>query len=97
MRLDRRRIAARSEDHRYLSANQIHDQRRHTFEMLLGASMSQILGQQIVAENRAAAGTIIGAEFVAHADPDTATYAANKILNQKFRCAPTGTSVHQAA
>ena len=34
MRLDlRRRIATRSEDHRYLSANQIHDQRRHTFEL----------------------------------------------------------------
>ncbi len=32
----RRHIAARSEDHRYLSANQIHGNRRHTFETLLG-------------------------------------------------------------
>ena len=32
----RRHIAAPSEDHRYLSANQIHSKRRHTFETLLG-------------------------------------------------------------
>jgi tripartite-type tricarboxylate transporter receptor subunit TctC len=54
--------------------------------------MGQTLGQQIVIENRPGAGTNIGAETVARAQPDgymfllgdTATYAANRSLYSKL-------------
>lgn len=62
------------------------------FARLVGASMSTTLGQQIVVENRPGAGTQIGAEVVAKADPDgytfllgdTSTYASNVSLYQKL-------------
>jgi tripartite-type tricarboxylate transporter receptor subunit TctC len=58
------------------------------FARLVAASMGDTLGQQIVVENRPGAGTNIGAEYVAHVEPDgytfllgdTATFAANKSL-----------------
>jgi len=62
------------------------------FARLAATPMSQTLGQQIVVENRPGAGTNIGAEGVARAQPDgytfllgdTATYAANKSLYSKL-------------
>lgn len=62
------------------------------FARLVATPMSQTLGQQIVVENRPGAGTNIGAEGVARAQPDgytfllgdTATYAANKSLYSKL-------------
>ena len=37
---------------------------------VVGARMSEILGQQIVVENKTGAGSSIGADYVAHASPD---------------------------
>jgi len=37
---------------------------------LIGAKMSDALGQQVLVENRPGAGTVIGTEVVAHAPPD---------------------------
>lgn len=62
------------------------------FARLAGASMSKTLGQQIVVENRPGAGTNIGADAVAHAEPDgytfllgdTSTYASNRSLYKKL-------------
>lgn len=62
------------------------------FARLVATPMSQTLGQQIVVENRPGAGTNIGAEAVARAQPDgymfllgdTATFAANKSLYAKL-------------
>lgn len=62
------------------------------FARLAGTAMSPILGQQIVVENRPGAGTNIGAEAAAKADPDgytfllgdTSTYASNRTLYQKL-------------
>ena len=62
------------------------------FARLAGQSMSATLGQQIVVENRPGAGTTIGAEAVARAEPngytmllgDTSTYASNRSLYQKL-------------
>jgi len=62
------------------------------FARLVATPMSQTLGQQIVVENRPGAGTNLGAEQVARAQPDgytfllgdTATYAANKSLYAKL-------------
>lgn len=62
------------------------------FARLVATPMGQTLGQQIVVENRPGAGTNIGAESVARAQPDgytfllgdTATYAANKSLYSKL-------------
>jgi tripartite-type tricarboxylate transporter receptor subunit TctC len=62
------------------------------FARVVAAPMSQTLGQQIVVENRPGAGTNIGAEGVAHAQPDgytfllgdTATFAANRSLYAKL-------------
>jgi tripartite-type tricarboxylate transporter receptor subunit TctC len=62
------------------------------FARLVATPMGQTLGQQIVVENRPGAGTNIGAEGVARAQPDgytfllgdTATYAANKSLYSKL-------------
>ena len=62
------------------------------FARAVGASMSSILGQPVVIENRPGAGTIIGAEAVAKAEPDgytvllgdTSTYASNQGLYRKL-------------
>jgi tripartite-type tricarboxylate transporter receptor subunit TctC len=62
------------------------------FARVVAAPMGQTLGQQIVVENRPGAGTNIGAEVVARAQPDgymfllgdTATYAANSSLYSKL-------------
>jgi tripartite-type tricarboxylate transporter receptor subunit TctC len=62
------------------------------FARVVAAPMGQTLGQQIVIENRPGAGTNIGAETVARAQPDgymfllgdTATYAANRSLYSKL-------------
>lgn len=62
------------------------------FARVVAAPMSQTLGQQIVVENKPGAGTNIGAEGVARAQPDgytfllgdTATFAANKSLYAKL-------------
>lgn len=62
------------------------------FARLAGAGMSTALGQQIVVENRPGAGTNIGAEAAAKAEPDgytfllgdTSTYASNRALYQKL-------------
>jgi tripartite-type tricarboxylate transporter receptor subunit TctC len=62
------------------------------FARLAGAAMSATLGQQVVVENRPGAGTMIGAEAVARAEPDgytfllgdTSTYASNRSLYQKL-------------
>jgi tripartite-type tricarboxylate transporter receptor subunit TctC len=62
------------------------------FARVVAAPMGQTLGQQIVVENRPGAGTNIGAETVARAQPDgymfllgdTATFAANRSLYSKL-------------
>ena len=62
------------------------------FARVVSTAMGQTLGQQIVVENRPGAGTIIGAETVARANPDgytmllgdTSTYASNKSLFTKL-------------
>lgn len=62
------------------------------FARTVATPMGQALGQQIVVENRPGAGTNIGAESVARAQPDgytfllgdTATYAANRSLYAKL-------------
>ena len=62
------------------------------FARAVGTSMSNILGQPLVIENRPGAGTIIGAEAVAKAEPDgytlllgdTSTYASNQGLYRKL-------------
>jgi len=62
------------------------------FARVVAAPMGQTLGQQIVVENKPGAGTNIGAESVARAQPDgytfllgdTATFAANKSLYTKL-------------
>lgn len=62
------------------------------FARTVATPMGQALGQQIVVENRPGAGTNIGAESVARAQPDgytfllgdTATYAANRSLYSKL-------------
>lgn len=62
------------------------------FARLVATSMSATLGQQIVVENRPGAGTQIGAEAAAKAEPDgytfllgdTSTYASNRSLYQKL-------------
>ncbi|MGZ8156632.1 MAG: Bug family tripartite tricarboxylate transporter substrate binding protein, partial [Burkholderiales bacterium] len=41
-----------------------------TLSRVLSAKMSELLGQQMVADNRAGAGGTIGAEIAAHAAPD---------------------------
>ena len=66
------------------------------FARLAATSMSDTLGQQIVVENRPGAGTQIGAEAAAKADPDgytfllgdTSTYASNRSLYQKLNYDP---------
>jgi len=66
------------------------------FARLVTTSMSGTLGQQIVVENRPGAGTQIGAEAAAKADPDgytfllgdTSTYASNRSLYQKLNYDP---------
>jgi tripartite-type tricarboxylate transporter receptor subunit TctC len=40
---------------------------------LMAERMTQILGQNVLVENRAGGNTIVGAEYVAHAQPDGAT------------------------
>jgi tripartite-type tricarboxylate transporter receptor subunit TctC len=62
------------------------------FARVVAAPMGESLGQQIVVENRPGAGTNIGAETVARAQPDgymfllgdTATFAANRSLYSKL-------------
>ena len=62
------------------------------FARLAATSMSMTLGQPLVVENRPGAGTQIGAEAAAKADPDgytillgdTSTYASNSSLYQKL-------------
>jgi tripartite-type tricarboxylate transporter receptor subunit TctC len=62
------------------------------FARLVATEMSANLGQTIVVENRAGAGTLIGAEAVARAQPDgytfllgdTSTYASNRSLYAKL-------------
>ena len=66
------------------------------FARLVASLMSTTLGQQIVVENRPGAGTQIGAEAAAKADPDgytfllgdTSTYASNISLYQKLNYDP---------
>ena len=66
------------------------------FARLVGAAMAQSLGQPIVIENRAGAGTTIGAEAAARSAPDgytfllgdVATYAANPSLYRRMRYDP---------
>src|SRR4051812_21297097 len=66
------------------------------FARLVGEAMAKSLGQPIVVENKPGAGTIIGAEFVARAEPDgytfllgdVATYAANSSLYKKLSYNP---------
>lgn len=66
------------------------------FARLVGAAMAQSLGQPIVIENRAGAGSTIGAEVAARAAPDgytfllgdVATYAANPSLYRKLSYDP---------
>lgn len=66
------------------------------FARLVATSMSATLGQQILVENRPGAGTQIGAEAAAKADPDgytfllgdTSTYASNSSLYQKLSYDP---------
>ncbi|MBN9585025.1 MAG: tripartite tricarboxylate transporter substrate binding protein [Afipia sp.] len=66
------------------------------FARLVATSMSATLGQQVVVENRPGAGTQIGAEAAAKADPDgytfllgdTSTYASNSSLYQKLNYDP---------
>jgi len=41
-----------------------------TLARIVGAKMSELLGQQMVADNRGGAGGLIGAEIAAHAAPD---------------------------
>lgn len=62
------------------------------FARLAGQAMGATLGQTIVVENRPGAGTQIGAEAVARAEPDgytlllgdTSTFASNRSLYQKL-------------
>jgi len=62
------------------------------FARAVGTAMSASLGQTLVIENRPGAGTIIGAEAAAKADPDgytillgdTSTYASNQGLYRKL-------------
>jgi len=66
------------------------------FARLVFAAMGQQLGQQFVIENRPGAGTNIGAEAVARAEPDgytlllgdTATFATNRTLYKKLAFDP---------
>jgi tripartite-type tricarboxylate transporter receptor subunit TctC len=66
------------------------------FARLVASEMSERLGQQIVVENRPGAGTNLGAESVAKAEPDgytlllgdTATFATNRTLYQKLTFDP---------
>ncbi|MCX7307392.1 MAG: tripartite tricarboxylate transporter substrate binding protein [Afipia sp.] len=66
------------------------------FARLAATSMSTALGQPLVVENRPGAGTQIGAEAAAKADPDgytillgdTSTYASNRSLYQKLSYDP---------
>jgi tripartite-type tricarboxylate transporter receptor subunit TctC len=66
------------------------------FARLVFAAMGQQLGQQFVIENRAGAGTNIGAEAAARAEPDgytlllgdTATFATNCTLYRKLSFDP---------
>jgi tripartite-type tricarboxylate transporter receptor subunit TctC len=66
------------------------------FARLVGMAMAQSLGQPIVIENRAGAGSTIGAEVAARAAPDgytfllgdVATYAANPSLYRKLSYNP---------
>jgi tripartite-type tricarboxylate transporter receptor subunit TctC len=66
-----------------------------TVARLLGEKLSKMWGQQVVVENKSGAGTNIGNEFVAHADPDgytilfaTASLAVNKSLYNKLNYDP---------
>ena len=62
------------------------------FARLVATEMGNSLGQTLVVENRAGAGTLIGAEAVARAQPDgytfllgdTSTYASNRSLYAKL-------------
>src|SRR3954470_9448899 len=62
------------------------------FARLVGAKMSELIGQPIVVENKPGAATNLGAEYVAKAAPDGytillgdgATYAANPSLYKKL-------------
>src|SRR5215216_1618994 len=62
------------------------------FARLVGAKMSELIGQPIVVENKPGAATNLGAEFVAKSAPDgytillgdVATYAANPSLYKKL-------------
>ncbi|MBM6594449.1 Bug family tripartite tricarboxylate transporter substrate binding protein [Microvirga pudoricolor] len=66
------------------------------FARLVFAEMGAQLGQQFVIENKAGAGTNLGAEAVAKADPDgytlllgdTATFATNRTLYRKLNFDP---------
>lgn len=66
------------------------------FARLVFAEIGKQLGQQFVIENKAGAGTNLGAEAVANAEPDgytlllgdTATYATNRTLYEKLSFDP---------
>ena len=66
------------------------------FARLVFAEIGKQLGQQFVIENKAGAGTNLGAEAVAKAEPDgytlllgdTATYATNRTLYSKLAFDP---------
>src|SRR5258706_4024237 len=66
------------------------------FARTIGAKLSDVLGQQVVIENKPGAATIIGAEGVAKAAPDgytvllgdTATFAVNPTLYKKLSYDP---------
>jgi tripartite-type tricarboxylate transporter receptor subunit TctC len=66
------------------------------FARLVGNKMSELIGQPVVVENKPGAGTNLGADFVAKAQPDgytvllgdVATYAANPSLYKKLSFDP---------
>ena len=55
-----------------------------TLARIFGQKLTESLGQQIVVENRAGAGTTIGATFVARSTPDGYTLLLSSIATHAF-------------